>query len=229
MGQKKYWISGIIGSICFGIGDWLLGFVDPTVPEAKVFYYIRMGHGAQYAGWKIHVTLILAMVGICFYLPAMKHIADVMKEERIRGLLGPAFSLCAVGWMVLHLIVTLNVAFFHETFALTGWDKATRISGSTIGYSVFGLYPAMVFIAVPICLLSILILLEKTVLRKMAFCFSPLLWMLIWFTAAQELPTSPFSYGLYTYCMNGAMLVWFLYLLTRKTPTSALDVPDSET
>ena len=221
MRQKRYWIAGLIGALCFGIGDWLLGFVDPAMPEGDVFYFIRMGHGVQYSEWRNIVTLVLAMIGICFYLPAFKHIADVVKEERTRGILGYAFAFCAVGWTVLHLIVTFNVACYHEAFVNAGAKTASQISGGLVLCSAFGLYPAMLFIAVPLLLLSILILLEKTVLRKLAFCFSPLVWMLIWFTAAQEIPTSPFSYGLYTFCMNGGMFVWFLYLLTRKTPTNA--------
>ena len=28
---QKYWLCGIIGAVCFGIGDWLLGYVDPGI------------------------------------------------------------------------------------------------------------------------------------------------------------------------------------------------------
>lgn len=46
--------------------------------------------------------------------------------------------------------------------------------------------------------------------------FSPIVPMMVIFIAAQLLPQSPFSYGLYTFCMNGGMLVWFVYLLKKS-------------
>ena len=41
--DKKYAIQGIIGCLLFGIGDWLLGFVDPGKVEARCFIlYLRV-------------------------------------------------------------------------------------------------------------------------------------------------------------------------------------------
>lgn len=28
-GNQKFWLLGIMGCALFGVGDWLLGFVDP--------------------------------------------------------------------------------------------------------------------------------------------------------------------------------------------------------
>lgn len=33
--QKKFIIFGMIGCLCFGIGDWLLGYVDPAPIEGN--------------------------------------------------------------------------------------------------------------------------------------------------------------------------------------------------
>ena len=38
--EKKYAIQGIIGCALFGVGDWLLGFVDHGKVEGDVFYFI---------------------------------------------------------------------------------------------------------------------------------------------------------------------------------------------
>lgn len=42
--NKRCIIFGIIGCLCFGIGDWLLGYVDPAPIEGNIFYFIRAGH-----------------------------------------------------------------------------------------------------------------------------------------------------------------------------------------
>lgn len=39
-------LCGILGSLCFGVGDWLLGYVDPTPIGENIFYFISAGHGA---------------------------------------------------------------------------------------------------------------------------------------------------------------------------------------
>jgi len=43
--KRKYAIQGIIGCTLFGVGDWLLGFVDTGKVEGDVFYFISVGHG----------------------------------------------------------------------------------------------------------------------------------------------------------------------------------------
>ena len=64
-------VSGILGCICFGVGDWLLGYVDPTPIGEDIFYFVCSGHGGGYDAWKIVVTLVMAMIGMCFLLPGM--------------------------------------------------------------------------------------------------------------------------------------------------------------
>lgn len=58
--------------------------------------------------------------------------------------------------------------------------------------------------------------LAMTCLKKASVLFTPIVLMGIIFVIAQILPLSSFSYGLYTFCMNGGMLVWFMYLLIVK-------------
>lgn len=38
---------GLLGCALFGVGDWLLGFVDPQ-PVSEVFSVLKAGHGADY-------------------------------------------------------------------------------------------------------------------------------------------------------------------------------------
>lgn len=41
--NKRYIIFGIIGCLCFGIGDWLLGYVDPAPIEGNIFLFYPCG------------------------------------------------------------------------------------------------------------------------------------------------------------------------------------------
>ena len=79
--DKKYTIQGIIGCILFGIGDWLLGFVDPAKVNGDVFYFISAGHGAEYPSLKITITIVTAVIGALFMHQGCTHISDLMKND----------------------------------------------------------------------------------------------------------------------------------------------------
>ena len=46
--DKLYILFGMIGAICFLIGDILLGWVDPETVDKRTHSYITEGHGKGY-------------------------------------------------------------------------------------------------------------------------------------------------------------------------------------
>lgn len=218
--QKKYCILGLIGCLCFGIGDWLLGYVDPMPVEGDVFYFIRAGHGVDYNTLRVVVILALASIGIFFLYPGFIHIADIAKDGRTKRLLGYAFGLCSVGWMMLHLLVSVNVLVFSEAAKSTGCDSAAVFS-NRLGNAGMAVEKCALLFAVGAGILLIFAILRRnTCLKKSAVVFSPIILMLIIIVIAQALPQSAFSYGLYTFNMNAAMMVWLVYLLTVGSKTA---------
>lgn len=214
--KKKYWIYGIIGCICFGIGDWLLGYVDPSLTQEAVFYFIRAGHGVNYNITKAMITLALAMAGMLFYFPAMVHIGDVATDKRAASRLQYTFGLCSAGWLVIHFIVTVNVIVYSWMTKNADSELAGGISALLEKTMLPCLYIAYIFVAVPLIIIIADILRGKTRLRKQEVIFTPLIWMAVINVVAGIIPASPFSYGLYTFSMNGGMLVWFLYLMIKE-------------
>lgn len=211
--QKKYCIFGIIGCLCFGIGDWLLGYVDPAPVEGDIFYFIRAGHGADYNTNKISIILVLAVLGIFFLYPGFVHIADIAKDGKTKRLLEYVFGLCSIGWMMLHLLVSANVLVFSEAEKNGGQELAITLSGrlGSVGTAVEKC--AMLFAAAAGILLIAAIWRGNTCLKKRAVFFSPITTMAVIIGVSQALPRSAFSYGLYTFNMNAAMMLWFVYLL----------------
>lgn len=214
--NKKYWVYGIIGCICFGIGDWLLGYVDPAQVSTDIFYFIRAGHGADYPVQKAVVTMTLAMAGMLFYLPALLHICDVATDQKTASHLKYTFGLCAVGWFTVHFIVSVNVLVYSWLVKNAGVELANGISRHLGNSMLICLYLAYLFAAVPCIRMIVDILRNKTVLNKSAVFFTPLIWVAIVGATANILPSSPVSYGLYTFCMNAGMMVWFIYLLSKS-------------
>ena len=180
-----------------------------------LFYFIRAGHGAGYDTAKIIITLVFAMAGMLFYFPAMLHIADLALNKKTVAHLRYGFGLCSVGWLVIHFIVAVNVMVYSWMAEHAGNELANGISYFFGNTMLPCLCIAYIFAAVPLILLLIYIICGKTSLKKRAAVFTPLIWMAIINVVANIIPTTAFSYGLYTFCMNGGMLVWFAYLLVK--------------
>ncbi|MCM1467328.1 MAG: hypothetical protein NC086_04205 [Alistipes sp.] len=213
--QRKYWIFGLIGCLCFGIGDWLLGYVDPALVEGADLYFIRAGHGADYNTLRVDATLVLAVVGICFLYPGFVHIADIGKDRRTKRLMRYAFGLCSVGWIMLHLFVSFHVLVFSEAVKNAGSGLAITLSGRLGGAGLVVEKCSSLFTVAAFLLLIVAIAQGNTCLKKSAAVFSPIVPMVIIIAAAQILPQSAFTYGLYTFNMNAGMMVWFAYLLVK--------------
>lgn len=209
-------LCGILGSLCFGVGDWLLGYVAPTPIGENTFYFICVGHGANYASWKIVVTLVMAMVGMCFLIPGMACIADVARKSGARRLLRYLFMLCAVGWIVIHFAVAVNVWVFSLAEKAGGRELAVLLSQGLDGVCLLFLYCAYVFVAAALITLIALVLLGQTHLTRKAALFTPAIPMGIIAVVAGLLPASPFAYGLSTFCMNGGLIIWYGYLLLHQ-------------
>lgn len=219
--KKKYIIFGMIGCLCFGIGDWLLGYVDPMPIDGDIFYFIRAGHGADYDTLKAAVTLAFAAVGTFFLCPGLLHLADIAKDGETAGWLRLAGALCCIGWATLHLNVAVNVAVFSEAAKIGGNGLAVTLSNRLGNVCLPVTYGSFLLIGMGLVILTAGILRKKTVLHKSAVIFIPVIPALVIIVISQLLPHSPFSYGLYTFNMNGGLLVWLAYLLTQAGRTDS--------
>lgn len=214
--QRKYCIFGLIGCLCFGIGDWLLGYVNPALVEGADLYFIRAGHGVAYNTLRVDITLALAVLGIFFLYPGFVHIADIAKEGKMKRFLGYAFGLCSAGWMMLHLLVSFLVLVFSEAEKGGGHELAIALADRLGSAGMMIEKSTSLFTVGAGILLIVAILHRNTCLKKKAVVFSPIVPMVIVIVIAQVLPQSAFSYGLYTFNMNAAMIVWFVYLLAAR-------------
>ena len=213
--DKKYAIQGIIGCLLFGVGDWLLGFVDPGEVPEDVFYFISAGHGAGYPDWKIMVTMVCAIIGVLFLWQGLVHISDLMKEERDREGAKRVFTFLTYSWLIIHFVVTIIVFIYSYSCRTLGREQAVIITNGLDKVLDPCILIAYLILGIALIDLIIIIARGKTKLKRTDAFITPLTWMLIIGAVSMVLPASPFSKGLYTFCMNGGMIVWFIRLLIR--------------
>lgn len=214
--EKKYAIQGIIGCLLFGIGDWLLGYVDPGKVPYDVFYFISVGHGAEYPDWKITVTMVCAIIGVLFLWQGFVHISDLMTEEKDRAGAARVFTFLTYSWLIIHLVVTLMVFMHSYSCRNIGIEQAVIITKGLD--KVLDPCILIAYLILGIAMIDLIIVIARgmTVLKRTEAFITPLTWMLLIGAVSFILPISPFSKGLYTFCMNGGMSAWFIRLLVRR-------------
>lgn len=99
---------GLVGCALFGVGDWLLGFVDPR-PVSEVFTVLKAGHGAGYALEKISWTLLLGALGVPPLMAGCLRMGELMADQRHKAILRGAMLLLPVGWLLIHFTVSCGV------------------------------------------------------------------------------------------------------------------------
>ena len=214
-GNQKFWLLGILGCALFGVGDWLLGYVDPQ-PVSEVFSALKLGHGEGYALCKITLTLLLGALGVPFMMAGCMRMAELVTEKKRKSVLRGSMMLLPVGWLMIHFTVSCgiyayawNTQYGDPSNALRMAEDVTRMFRSTQ-------LVADLMAGIPLILLIVLVLRGKTVLPRASQFFTPLLWMAVFSTLKFVIPASPLSNGIDTFCMNAGMMIWFAYLAVKK-------------
>ena len=213
--NRKYWLLGLWGCVLFGVGDWLLGYVDPQ-PVSDVFSVLKAGHGAGYSLWKITLTLLLGAIGVPFMMAGCMRMAELVKGEKSKNVMKWSMMLLPVGWLLIHFTVSCGIYTYawnmqkgDTTLALHMAEDIAKMFQSTQ-------IVADLFAAIPLLLLVVFVLRGNSVLPKSSQFFTPLLWMALFSAMKFIVPVTPFSNGIDTFCMNAGMMIWFGYLLVKK-------------
>ncbi len=211
---KKYWLFGIIGAVCFGIGDWLLGYVDPGIVNES-FSVIKAGHGADYNLFKITITLLFGAIGVPFLMLGCVKMADLITEKKKNFRFWMA--LLPVGWMIIHFTVSVFIYAYSWSMQNGISETAEKLAADIEHMMQPAQIVSYLFIGIPLVLLIVYVLRGKTVLKKRSQFVTPLLWMALLSGLKFVIPASPFSNGIDTFCMNAGLIIWFVYLMAVKT------------
>lgn len=109
--QKRMWAlaAGLLGCLCYGGGDWLMMYGDPTY--AGGLNWLTLGTAAI-PQWRYTLAMVLAFPGILLYgisLFAVKEYITDEKKKKVYQYLN-AFGLTP--WIALHLIYVVILSLF---------------------------------------------------------------------------------------------------------------------
>lgn len=107
--QKTALICGLLGCLCFGGGDWLMIYGDPSYRGA--LSWLTAG-AAQIPQWRYNLAMILAFPGIILYGAALFAVQGYIKGERERKIYHYLNAFGLTPWIALHLFYVMILTLF---------------------------------------------------------------------------------------------------------------------
>lgn len=213
--EKIHVICGLIGSLCFLIGDILLGWVNDERVDKRAHSFISMEHGKGYKRSKIFWTMTLAAIGIPFLYLGMMHCGDIALDAAWKEWISISFALTSVAWFIIHIGVALNVYVYSWVADNVSEEKAIDASSETKKtFSVMMIVADVIAFAAFIIMIAALAK-GKTTLPQYYIAFTPLVGACIAACIEKILPKSRLRKTVGTIQLNVGLIVWFLSMLVN--------------
>lgn len=199
-------LCGILGCLCYGGGDWLMMYGDPTHTGKLV--WLTTGT-AQIPQWRYVLAMALAFPGIILYGVALFAVRDYIREEKHKRRYHYLNAFGLTPWIALHLIYVVILSLF-------AWLNNNGFSQDavTICEALFGnfswLVPVSEALMLPVFLYWFYLQVTgKTKFQKgMAFTNVLVIFAALK-TVASFMPISAFRLGFTNGLMSESMIVWF--------------------
>ncbi len=143
--------------------------------------------------------------------------ADLLNENSKKKPFRFLMAQLPVGWLIIHFTVSVFIYAYSWCMHNELPEKSEKLAADIQHMMQPAQMVSYLFIGVPLVLLIVYVLRGKTVLKKRSQFFTPLLWMAFLSGVKLVIPATPFSNGIDTFCMNAALIVWFVYLLAARS------------
>ena len=213
-------VCGMLGCLCYGGGDWLMMYGDPT--HAGALIWLTAGT-AQIPLWRYNLAMALAFPGILLYgiaLFAVETYILTKKERKIYHYLN-AFGLTP--WIALHLFYIMILMLFAwlntNGFAA---DALTICEG--LFHKLSWLVPVSEALMLPVFLYWFYLqTIGRTVFPKWMAFSNVLILLGLLKVISGLLPVSAFRLGFTNGLMSESMILWFaIMLIWEKAATKTV-------
>jgi len=207
---------GMLGCLCYGGGDWLMLYGNPTYHGT--LYWLTEGVAAM-PQWRFSLAMALAFPGILLYGIALFSVQSYIHSERERKIYHYLNAFGLTPWIALHL-------FYIMVLTLFAWLNCNGFAGDAAAICQ-GLYAPLAWL-VPVSealMLPVFVwwfrlqIRGRTVFpRWMAFTNVLIIYGILK-GASLLMPVSAFRLGFTNGLMSESMIVWFGIMLIwhRKT------------
>lgn len=196
-----------------GVGDWLLGYTDPTPIEGVCWNALVKGYMGSYNLLRPVVSMVFGFFGVLSYAPCMWGMGQIFKETKTKRMESIFMIVGMGGWALLHYLYSAMIYLF--AFLCRYRDGSTAILTLNSLYDAVmpGMSLWLLLMLLPFLLHFFDIARGSSLLPRKMLIFHPLVWWAILYTLPAAICNTAFTNGLKTFAMNGSMLIWLTALL----------------
>ncbi len=204
--------AGLLGCLCFGGGDWLMMFGNPTYTGNLKWLTIGTAAIPQ---WRYILAMALAFPGIILYGLALFAVQDYITDEKKKKIYHYLNVFGLTPWITLHLIYVVILSLF-------AWLNNNGFSNEacTICEALFDnfswLIPVSEGLMLPVFLYWFYLQITGNTIFKKGMAFTNVLVIFGIFKGISMLmPESAFRIAFTNGLMSESMIVWFLLMFTE--------------
>ncbi len=206
---KKRWflISGLLGCLCLGAGDWLMMYADPAF-EGNL-KWLTLGT-ATIPQWRYNLAMALAFPGIIFYGVALFAVQEYITDEKKKKVYHYLNVFGLTPWIALHLIYVMILSLF-AWLNTNGFSDSALLISETLFGNFSWLVPVSEVIMIPVFLYWFYVQITGNTVFKKSMAFTNVLVIFVIMEVVSKLmPVSAFSLAFTNGLMSESMFIWFL-------------------
>ncbi|ORX83527.1 hypothetical protein BCR32DRAFT_266901 [Anaeromyces robustus] len=217
-------ILGMLGSICYATGDWIMMYGDATLISQKIGWFTK--GTAQIPGWKNNLAMLLSYPGTILYAICLFSFERYIPNEKHKKIFHCLNIINLTPWMALHLIYIVILYAFHFMMTEGYEDVAIPISEALYNHFSWIIIMSLLFMMPLFLYFFWLLITGRTTFKKsMALAHMiPIMLFLICITLM--LPESGFKMGFKNGLSNESLFISFLIFYIHSCFTSIADTND---
>jgi len=220
IGKNNLFLIGMLGSLCYGISDWIMMYGDPTGLSKKA--PILTKGTAQISTWRYILAMILSYPGTVFYIIGLYGYERYILNKKHRKIYHWLNVVNFTPWMTLHFIYIIIMFAFH--FMMTNGYQDIAIPVSEALYTNFSwvIVVSILFMVPAFVYYLYLIITNRTSFKKIMGIAHMLPIMCVMYIFTALLPSSAFKKGFLNAVANQSLFISFLinYLYISITSIS---------
>lgn len=204
--QRLALLCGLLGCLCFGGGDWLMIYGDPTYEGT--LSWLTVG-AAAIPPWRYDLAMALAFPGIILYGIALFSVQNYIKDDRHRKVYHYLNAFGLTPWIALHLFYIMILTLFAWMHGNDYAAEALAVCEGLFG-QLSWLVPLSEALMLPVFLYWFYLQITgKTVFPKWMAATNVLFLFVILKGVSLLMPVSAFRLGFTNGLMSESMILWF--------------------
>ena len=205
--KQRNLILGLLGCLCFGAGDWLMMYADPTF-EGNI-KWLTLGTAAI-PQWRYNLAMLLAFPGVILYGTALFAVQEYITDEKKKKVYHYLNAFGLTPWIALHLIYVVILSLFAWLNSNGFSDDALLICESLFTNFAW-LIPVSEGIMLPVFIYWFYVQITGNTVFKKEMAFTNVLLIFgILKVISMLMPQSAFRIAFTNGLMSESMIIWFL-------------------